>query len=187
MRAVMLEVPPHLLEERRRTGEDRWDEMWEGVLHMVPPPSAAHQLIGGRLYDELKLRAEARGLMAAYEMGMYAAADDYRRPDLAVFREEHLSKRGLEGAELVVEIVSPGDEIRDKVPWYAARVSEVLLVDRDTLRVELFRCDGGTATATAVDPACSSVLGATFRRLDDNRLTIVTGDSAEVLTAIRPG
>lgn len=42
MRAVMLDVPQALLEERRARGADRWDEMWEGELHMVPLPSEQH-------------------------------------------------------------------------------------------------------------------------------------------------
>ena len=32
-----------VLEDRRKRGADRWDEMWDGVLHMVPPPGSAHQ------------------------------------------------------------------------------------------------------------------------------------------------
>ena len=43
MRAVMLDVPESLLDERRRQGLDVFDEVWEGVLHMVPPPSGEHQ------------------------------------------------------------------------------------------------------------------------------------------------
>ena len=39
MKAVMANVPEHILEWRRRTGADQWDEMWEGVLHMAPSPS----------------------------------------------------------------------------------------------------------------------------------------------------
>jgi hypothetical protein len=35
----MLDVPGSLLDERRRLGLDVVDEVWEGVLHMVPPPS----------------------------------------------------------------------------------------------------------------------------------------------------
>ncbi|MGI9120683.1 MAG: hypothetical protein ACR2G7_11290 [Acidimicrobiales bacterium] len=42
MRAVLLEAPQSLLEERRRLGLDIFDEMWEGVLHMVPPPGGPH-------------------------------------------------------------------------------------------------------------------------------------------------
>ena len=39
MKAVIPEVPEYMLWERRRTGADRWDEMWEGVLHMAPAPN----------------------------------------------------------------------------------------------------------------------------------------------------
>lgn len=39
-----MEVPEAMLAERRRLGLDRRDEMWNRVLHMVPPP-------GGRIKD----------------------------------------------------------------------------------------------------------------------------------------
>ena len=37
--------PPELealLERRRRLGQDLFDEVWEGVLHMNPAPSGRH-------------------------------------------------------------------------------------------------------------------------------------------------
>ena len=52
----MLDVPESLLDERRRLGLDVFDEVWEGVLHMVPPPSGEHQ----RLELELGLRVVGR-------------------------------------------------------------------------------------------------------------------------------
>jgi hypothetical protein len=39
MRAVVLEMDERALNERERLGLDRRDEMREGVLHLVPPPS----------------------------------------------------------------------------------------------------------------------------------------------------
>ena len=36
MKALMAEVPSDLVETRRRIGADRWDEIWDGVLHMPP-------------------------------------------------------------------------------------------------------------------------------------------------------
>jgi len=36
MKAVIAEVPEDILQQRKRTGADRWDEVWEGVLHMAP-------------------------------------------------------------------------------------------------------------------------------------------------------
>ena len=32
MKAVIQEVPEYLRQQRKTTGADRWDEMWEGVL-----------------------------------------------------------------------------------------------------------------------------------------------------------
>ena len=54
MRAVMSEVPPGLLAWRCRTGADRWDEVWEGVLHMAPSPSDDHQELVVELCHRLR-------------------------------------------------------------------------------------------------------------------------------------
>lgn len=173
MRAVMLEVPPHLLEERRRHGVDRWDEMWEGELHMVPPPAERHQSLGSGLLAAFHPLVTARGLKIAYEIGLFAADDDYRVPDLAVYRSDQASARGLEGAaELVVEIVSPGDESRAKLPWYAAHgVAEVVLIDRDHLAVEAYRTVDGLPERQV--EVRSDVIGCAFERLDDDHLRVI--------------
>ena len=47
MRVLMLEAPQAMLDERRRLGHAVRDEMWDGVLHMVPPPGGADR--DGRL------------------------------------------------------------------------------------------------------------------------------------------
>lgn len=95
----MLEVPQALLDERRSKGLDRSDEMWEGELHLVSPPSGEHQ---------------ARGLLPRYDpTGLFRPGvdDDWRVPDQQYARPELASKRGIEGAaSLVVEILSPHDE-----------------------------------------------------------------------------
>jgi len=49
----MSDVPPELLAWRRRTGADRWDEVWEGVLHMAPSPTNDHQRLVDRLVSWL--------------------------------------------------------------------------------------------------------------------------------------
>lgn len=33
MRGVFVAIPPRFLDERKRMGADRWDEMWDGELH----------------------------------------------------------------------------------------------------------------------------------------------------------
>jgi Uma2 family endonuclease len=157
----MLEVDPKLLAERARLGLDGRDEMWDGELHMVPPASGTHQRFGTELTRVLGTLADAHGLLVSYETGLFRTEDDYRVPDLAVYRPDQASERGAEGAELVVEIRSPGDESMVKLPWYLARgCREVLIIDRDTLTADLYGTDG------RLEPARSEVLGCTFTTVD---------------------
>src|SRR5262245_4277030 len=180
MRLEMIE-DPHLLEERRRRGNDRFDEVWEGVLHMVPPPAERHQYFGFELGVALRDLARPLGLRVSANVGFYRAADDYRVPDLGVYRVDQQSTRGAEAAELLVEIVSPGDESRAKLPWYAARdVREVLLVDRDTLAVELYACE--TGVPVRVEPAYSKVLDCTVTTLDSEHLEVATPHGTVVVS-----
>ncbi|MDQ6837574.1 MAG: Uma2 family endonuclease, partial [Actinomycetota bacterium] len=123
MRGVLLEVPADLLVERARQGVDVFDEMWDGELHMAPPPSEEHQRIGGDLFIALHGPAVAEGWLVRYETGLFdpEAPDDsnYRMPDLVVFAASRRSDRGVEGgAVLVVEIRSPGDESMEKLAFY---------------------------------------------------------------------
>jgi len=185
MRGVTLEAPDSLLEERRRTGADLFDEVWEGVLHMVPPPSSWHQRFGKRLLFVLGPIAEGRALESSYETGVYRPSPgplDYRTPDLVFARPEQYSDRGVEGrADLVVEILSRHDETPEKLPFYAAvGVLEVLVVDPVTRAVELHVNREGAMQALVPDAdgsVASHVLGATFRRVEGPKLRIswVTG------------
>ena len=99
MKAVLVEVPAALVDERRRTGADRWDELWEGELHMVPPPSGLHQRLGMKLAMVLNPLAEARGLVGAYEAGLYRPGTDldYRVPDHVYAHPGPATERGVDG------------------------------------------------------------------------------------------
>ena len=66
----MLDVPESLLDERRRLGLDVFDEVWEGVLHMVPSPSGEHQRLGSELIAVFVGAAKRRGFVASYETGL---------------------------------------------------------------------------------------------------------------------
>ena len=96
VRAVMLDVPTRLLAERKRLGHDRFDEMWEGELHMVPPPSEEHQRIGSASVRLLVPLADDAGLHVRYETGLFdpsqPADESYRQPDLVVFDESVRSR-----------------------------------------------------------------------------------------------
>ena len=138
MKALILEIPEPIqrwMDERARLGHDRFDEMWDGVLHMVPPPGQGHQARGSRLIEMLGPLARAKGWRATYETGVFQPGrdDNYRQPDLAVYTDQHVSSRGVEGrAELVIEIRSPNDESWEKLPFFAELgIAEVLIVDGD--------------------------------------------------------
>jgi Uma2 family endonuclease len=161
-RAVIADLDQHadIVRERARLGIDRWDELWEGVLHLVPPPAGRHQRLGGDLYLALRPRAEAAGLLISYETGVWRVGDDYRIPDLAVYPADRASDRGVDGPPLlVVEIRSPGDETDAKIGWYLdLGVEEVVVTDRDTRECELH-----TLAGTAGSPVRSRVLEVTIR------------------------
>lgn len=161
MRAVILDVGPQELERRRRLGLDGRDEMWEGVLHMAPAPSDEHQ----RTLDELiaflvpLVRRQRRGTVRSgiNVFDEKAGAEDYRIPDLtfvAAGREALLAADGVRGGgpDAVVEIRSPGDETYEKLPFFARLgVREVLVVDRDTKKPEVFRLAGSQYLGVAPD------------------------------------
>jgi len=56
MRTVVLDPPSAglggLLEQRRISGLDRLDEVWEGVLHMVPAPGFGHAILASELFGQ---------------------------------------------------------------------------------------------------------------------------------------
>ncbi len=98
--------------------------------------------MGTKLLRALAPLAEARGLEARYETGLFRPEvdNDYRVPDQLYARPQFRSERGFEGgAALVVEILSPADETYAKLDWYASvGVEEVLVIEPATRRVELF-------------------------------------------------
>ena len=179
----MLEVPQALLDERRRKGLDKSDEMWEGELHMVPPPSDRHQAVGMALLRALVALADARGLIARYDgTGLFRPGvdNDWRVPDLTFARPELASERGIEGAaSLVVEILSPHDETYVKLDWYASvGVGEVLVVDPETSRVELFANREGRMVP--VEPVVIECLGVRAETVDGKMRLTWDGGSADL-------
>jgi Uma2 family endonuclease len=133
MPTVVLDPPPveleELIERRRRLGQDRRDEMWDGVLHMNPVPSLPHSTLVVRLAMLLDAPARAAGLTVSAEFNLGEHESQYRIPDLGLHR-------GLPAgvwvptAAIAVEILSAGDETWDKLPYYAERgVEELVVVD----------------------------------------------------------
>jgi Uma2 family endonuclease len=142
MRTVLLGPPPAeleaWLEQRRARGQDLFDEVWEGEYHVAPAPHSRHGLLEPRLFRILGPLAARSGLVAAGACNI-GEPDDYRVPDQSYFRDEPTTVWNPTAA-IVVEIVSPGDESRNKLPFYhRAGIEEVLIVDPEVRSVEWFR------------------------------------------------
>jgi Uma2 family endonuclease len=141
VRTLILDPPTagldELLERRRRSGLDRLDEVWEGVLHMVPAPSYKHAILVQQLAEQLGPPARAAGLIPAMgEFNLGESEHDFRVPDGGLHRPG-AGGTWLPTAALVVEIVSPGDETWEKLPFYATHhVDEMLIVDPGARTVE---------------------------------------------------
>jgi Uma2 family endonuclease len=165
--------------ERKASGADRYDEVWDGVYHMSPIAGDEHQEIVARLTGIFFNTIDMPGLgLVRPGVNVSDRADDwtsnYRVPDVAVFlagtsarnRETHW----LGGPDFGVEVISRGDDTRDKLPFYAAVGSrELLLIDRDPWALELYRPGGGglalagTSTVVGGESLPSAVLPLRFR------------------------
>jgi Uma2 family endonuclease len=133
MRTLLADPPPaeiqDVLERRRQSGADRHDEVWQGVLHMMPTPSGAHVDVQQQLAVLLDAPARAAGLFPRIGGVNIGDSEDYRVPD-GVLQRERRSGVWHPTAALAIEILSPGDQTLDKLPFYAAhQVDEVLIVD----------------------------------------------------------
>jgi Uma2 family endonuclease len=160
MRTLFVTDPPPPVEDwlarRRALGQDRFDEVWEGVYHVAPAPSGRHGRVDdglGMILGPLAKRAGLGGSTACNIGG----PSDHRVPDRAYFRAGGLEVWNPTAA-IVVEVVSPGDESRRKFDFYhRAGVEEVLIVDPEARTVEWFRRGADAFEASEH----SSILGIT--------------------------
>lgn len=147
-------VEDRLIAERKATGIDRYDEVWDDVYVIPPIADNEHQALIGDFTAIFATTITWPDLGQAYPgVNVSDREDDwtknYRVPDVAVFlngcpaRNQHTHWLG--GPDFAVEIVSEDDRTREKFDFYAkVGVRELLLVDRDPWAVELHRIDPQT-------------------------------------------
>jgi len=182
--AILLTDPwleERLKAERDLSGADRYDEVWEGICMMVPMPGDEHQQI------VMRIAAISQEAVGWPELGEVRAGvnlsdrgddweHDYRVPDVAVFlragRAENCGTHWRGAADLLVEITSPGDRTREKIPFYdRLGVVELLLVDRQSWMLELYRREEGRlqivgqSSADAGEVLASATVPLTFQLL----------------------
>jgi Uma2 family endonuclease len=140
--------------EREASGADRYDEVWEGVYMMTPMPNTEHQYLVARLTalfleviggPELGIVCPGVNLSPA-EIDDWT--QDYRVPDVAVLlhgsRGQDCDTHWRGGVDFLVEVTSPDDRTREKIPFYSQLgVRELLIVERHPWRLELYRHHSG--------------------------------------------
>jgi Uma2 family endonuclease len=165
--------------QRAASGADRFDEVWDGVYVMSPLADPEHQEIVTQLAAILQLVAgwPAQGtVLAGVNVSDRAVGweKNYRIPDVALFsrdsRARKQEKHYVGGPDLAIEITSPGDLTRDKIPFYATiGTRELLILDRDAWTLERYQLDASTlslvqkATVDSAESLVSDVVPLQFR------------------------
>jgi len=168
-----------LREERKASGADRFDEVWEGIYDMPPMPNDEQQEIVSRLAAVFQMVVGWDSPDKVYAGVNVSDREEswttnYRVPDVAVFRSGTVAKdcgsHWFRGPDLAVEVVSRGDRPREKLLFYEAiGTKEVWSLERDPWRLEVFRLEGsslissGTTGPDSTDPLESSELPITIR------------------------
>jgi len=113
-------------------------ELSNGQLEVLPMPTQSHQLLVIALFELLRgfVRSRQLGTVLLAPMRVQLWPGKYREPDILFMRTEHDDRRSdkfWEGADLVMEIVSPHDPERDKVTkrreYAQAGIPEYWIVD----------------------------------------------------------
>ena len=170
MKTVILDPSPveveQLVERRRRLGLDHFDEVWEGVYHVVPAPKGQHGFVDDQLAYVLRPYADRAGLVGTGQFNL-GEVDDFRVPDRACHRRFDGQQIWFPTAALVVEILSPGDETWEKLPFYAAHgVEELLVADPAGRSIRLFRLAGEGGGVGYEETGRSELLGVEASELE---------------------
>jgi Uma2 family endonuclease len=182
-----------LREERKAAGSDRWDEVWEGTYMMAPLPNAEHQQIALRIAaiceetvgwnDETMVLPGTN--VSDRDKGWQ---QNFRCPDVVVYlpqtRARNCHTHWVGGPDFAVEITSPDDQTRDKIPFYSKiGTRELLIIDRDPWSLELLRLSAkklksvGISTGKKAQPLRSRVLPLSFR--------LTSGSNRPVIEVVR--
>jgi Uma2 family endonuclease len=191
MKAGISEIPHYVLQQRKRTGADRWDEMWEGVLHIAPAPNKRHTRLQVQFHNWLE---EHWGIPGGNQVDLLINVasvggwpHDYRIPDIVLLTPDRFSidcEDYYNGAPpVVIEIRSPGDETLDKMDFYARLgVPEVWVIDRDTRMPQILQLAAGEYRELPAMADCwrvSPLTSVWLRQGDMNKLELQLGDNLE--------
>jgi Uma2 family endonuclease len=129
---------------------NRLIELSDGRIEVLAMPSMLHQLILAFLYREFHAFIAPRnlGLVLFSALPVRLGTGKYREPDLLFMAAANRHRRHeqyWEGADLVLEVVSPDDPKRDlevkRVEYAEAGIPEYWLVDPKSRLITVLRLD----------------------------------------------
>lgn len=142
------------------SSDGRGYEIVNGVLIMTPAPTPEHQSITLRLSHYLFVYAELAGLgrVFAAPIDVDLGSKNVYQPDVLVVLNEHLEivhEQKIVGApDLVIEVVSPGTAILDRLSKYdayaCAGIAEYWMVKPDGQTVEVLVLEDGEYHSTGI-------------------------------------
>lgn len=196
MEAATKPTQEEIMEARRKLGHDRWDEMWDGELHMTPAPSFRHYDMVSELHIFFRQHwAKARGAYASPGGNVAMPGGwpvDYRVPDVILLAADRLHLKLPERIEgppnVVIEVRSPGDETYLKLDFYCRLgVPETWIIDRDSCVPEIYVLESGqyvVRRASETGWLTSNETGVELKIDSPGRLLIRVIDKPETTTLI---
>lgn len=140
--------------ELERSIGNRMIELSNGCLEILPRPDLYHQLIVRMLFRCLDSFAMPlkKGEVVTAPLPVRLFAGKSREPDIGYFEHHRIksNRRPPEGADLVVEVVSPGEENRERdlvtkrTEYAKAKIREYWIVDPETRTITVLWLSGKT-------------------------------------------
>jgi Uma2 family endonuclease len=156
--------------------EDRRYEVIDGELFPTPAPTLFHQAVSERIGHRLRehLRRTGAGVMFYAPCDVVLSTHDVVQPDILVVTTERraiLSDKFVAGApDLIVEVLSPSTESRDRVAkakrYAAFGVREMWLVDPAAKTIEVLVNAGDGFRRDSLDAEGDTVRSAILSGLE---------------------
>ena len=163
-------------------------ELSEGRLTILPRPTIAHQLVLGFVSSALRAfvqESDPRGIVLFAPLCIRLWPGKIREPDVVYLHPNHRSrarKQHTEGADLVMEVVSPSKSDHDRnikrIEYAQASISEYWLVDPQKRHIIVYALEGkaygqaglygaGTVAPSVLLPGWSVVVDEVLKEFDE--------------------
>jgi len=133
-------------------GTNRMVELSSGCLEILPMPNPFHQRVVDYLFSLLKAFVVARGLGEVFfaPLPVRLWAGKFREPDIMFFRPGRIvsPRKQPDGADLAMEIVSEGEENRERDleikrrEYASAKIPEYWIVDPELGQITVLWLEG---------------------------------------------